>query len=164
MKTSFNKLEIDLYQDKEKRHYLYNAFLLRTDNGGDNLSGWSEYYVDNIFLDRFCNLRTIDGTLYNAQKAGFGCNEGQRYFENFWIKEIPSFVANALGKKKDFQGTATDHMVVSNFGEGVYYYTGYKVGGETGIGLWMFGYSYYFIAFLIYIFVFYFLAAFSAST
>ena len=54
---------IDLYQDKEKLHYLYNAFLLRTDNGGDNLSGWSEYYVDNIMLDRFCNLRVCDMTI-----------------------------------------------------------------------------------------------------
>lgn len=48
---TFDKI-IDLYQDKEKLHFFNNAFLLRTDNGGDNLSGWSEYYVDNIMLDR----------------------------------------------------------------------------------------------------------------
>lgn len=58
---------IELYQDKEKLHTLYNLMLARTDNGGDNLSGWSEYYVDNIMMDRFCNLRVCDMTIGYAK-------------------------------------------------------------------------------------------------
>ena len=149
-----------LYNDKEKLRTTYEYFMATLDNGGDNEYGWSEYYVNNIFLDRFCNLRTIDGTLYNAQKAGFGCYEGGKYYENFWINELPSFITKALGLKKDFQGTATDHMVVNNFSGNRYTLFGFKVGGDTGIGLWMFGYSYYWIAFLTYIIVFYFLCSF----
>ena len=149
-----------LYNDKEKLRTMYGIFTATLDNGGDNREGWSEYYVDNIFLDRFCNLRTIDGTLYNAQRAGVGCNEGTKYYENYWINELPGFAVNALGLKKDFQGTATDHMVISNFIGDRYNVRGFKVGGETGIGLWMFGYSYYLIAFLTYIVVFYFLCSF----
>lgn len=149
-----------LYNDKEKLRTTYEYFMTTLDNGGDNEYGWSEYYVNNIFLDRFCNLRTIDGTLYNAQKAGFGCFEGSKYYESFWINELPSFITNALGLKKDFQGTATDHMVVNNFSGNRYTLFGFKVGGDTGIGLWMFGYSYYWIAFLTYIIVFYFLCTF----
>lgn len=149
-----------LYNDKEKLRTTYNLFMATLDNGGDNREGWSEYYVNNIFLDRFCNLRTIDGTLYNAQKAGFGCYEGSKYYESFWVNELPGFITNALGMEKDFQGTAVDHMVISNFGENRYSLFGFKVGGETGIGLWMFGYFYYLIAFLTYIVVFYFLCSF----
>lgn len=149
-----------LYNDKETLHKAYQLQMALTDNGGDNSQGWSEYYVDNIFLDRFCNLRTIDGTLYNAQKAGFGCSAGQKYYESYWINEIPSFITNSLGLKKDFRGTATDHMVIDNFSENIYSLSGFKVGGETGVGLWMFGYSYYIIAFLTYIIVFYFLCSF----
>ena len=89
-----------------------------------------------------------------------GCNEGTKYYENYWINELPGFAVNALGLKKDFQGTATDHMVISNFIGDRYNVRGFKVGGETGIGLWMFGYSYYLIAFLTYIVVFYFLCSF----
>ena len=149
-----------LYNDKERLKTSYNYFMATLDNGGNNSYGWSEYYVDNIFLDRFCNLRTIDGTLYNAQKAGFGCYEGSKYYESYWTNELPSFITNAMGMKKNFQGTAVDHMVVRNFDSDRYSLFGFKVGGETGIGLWMFGYSYYIIAFLTYIIVFYFLCSF----
>lgn len=149
-----------LYNDKETLHKTYQLFLANTDNGGDNSQGWSEYYVDNIFLDRFCNLRTIDGTLYNAQKMGFGCRAGSDYYKNFWINELPSPITNMFGLKKDFLGTAVDHMVTSNFSGERYSLFGFKVGGETGIGLWMFGYWYYPIALITYIIMFYFLCSF----
>lgn len=155
---TFNKVW-NLYQDKETLHKAYNLFMSSSDNSGDNRLGWSEYYVDNIFLDRFCNLRTIDATLYNAQRCGFGCNEGKEYYENFWINELPSFITNSLDVEKHFYGTATDHMVESNFGKRYSEY-GFKVGGETGIGLWMFGYWYYVIALLTYFVMFYFLCSF----
>jgi hypothetical protein len=150
----------DLYKDKEKLHHMYQWSMAASDNEGNNEYSWSEYYVDNIFLDRFCNLRVMDATLYNAQKAGFGSKSGENYYENFWINEIPSPLANALNLKKNFQGTATDHMVIANFSENQYSLGGMKVGGETGIGLWMFGYWYYLIAFFTYIVVFYFLCSF----
>ena len=149
-----------LYNDKESLHKAYQLYMANTDNGGDNSQGWSEYYVDNIFLDRFCNLRTIDATMYNAQKMGFGCRVGSDYYENFWINELPSPITNMFGLKKDFLGTAVDHMVTSNFSDERYSLFGFKVGGETGIGLWMFGYWYYPIALITYIIMFYFLCSF----
>ena len=150
-----------LYNDKETLHKTYQLYMANTDNGGDNSQGWSEYYVDNIFLDRFCNLRTIDATMYNAQKMGFGCRAGSDYYENFWINELPSPITNIFGLKKDFVGTAVDHMVTSNFSDERYSLFGFKVGGETGIGLWMFGYWYYPIALITYIIMFYFLCSFT---
>lgn len=149
----------NLYQDKQALHKAYRLAMATTDNGGENQLGWSEYYVDNIFLDRFCNLRTIDATLYNAKKCGFGVQEGKKYYEDFWINELPSPIVKSLGLKKEFHGTATDHMVINNFGER-YSLFGSKVGGETGIGLWMFDYWYYLIALVTYFVMFYFLCSF----
>ncbi len=155
---SFSKV-IETFQDKEKLHSEYQLFMQMTDNEGDNAEGWSEYYVDNIFLDRLCNLRTIDATLYNASKVGFDSKQGKDYYMNFWINEMPSPITNAIKLKKSFIGTAVDHMLVHNFGER-YSLLGCKVGGETGIGLWMFGYWYYLLAFCTYVIIFYFLCSF----
>lgn len=149
----------NLYQDKETLHKAYSLYMASSDNAGDNSISWSEYYVDNIFLDRFCNLRTIDATLYNAKKYGFTSQDGKEYYENFWINELPSFITNTLGLEKDFYGTATDHMVEKNYGNRYADY-GFKVGGETGIGLWMFGYWYYLVALITYFVMFYFLCSF----
>lgn len=148
-----------LYSNKEALHYAFQAYNAATDNGGNNALGWSEYYVDNIFLDRFCNLRVFDATLYNAQQQGFNNENGHQYYEDFWINELPSPIANALGLKKTVHGTVTDDMVIGNFGENRYSIGGFKVGGETGIGLYMFGYWYYVIAFFTYIVMFYFLSS-----
>ena len=150
----------ELYQDKETLHNVYNLTMNFRDNRGHNEHGWSEYYVDNIFLDRFCNLRTIDATIYNAKVSGFGCENGRNYYENFWINEIPGFITNSLGLTKNFKGTATDYMLENNFGQRYSQY-GFKVGGESGIGLWMFGYWYYAIALFTYFVVFYFLCSFT---
>lgn len=74
---------MNLYEDKEQLHYAFQAYNAATDNGGNNALGWSEYYVDNIFLDRFCNLRVFDATLYNAQCQGFNNPKGHQYYEDF---------------------------------------------------------------------------------
>jgi len=152
----------DLYEDKEKLHTAYQAYLALSDNGGDNSYSWSEYYVDNIFLDRFCNIRVLDATLYNAQAAGFANHRGQEYYKEFWINELPSFITNSLGLKKTIHGTIVDEMVIFNFWEKKYG-RGYKVGGETGIGLYIFGYWYYLVAFFTYIVFFYVLSSFTIT-
>lgn len=157
--TTFKKVW-ELYQDKETLHNAYQIAMSISDNGGNNEYGWSEYYVDNIFLDRFCNLRTIDATIYNAQASGLGNKKGLEYYKNFWINEIPGSITNSLGLKKYFYGTATDHMLENNFGQRYSQY-GHKVGGETGIGLWIFGYWYYAIALITYFIMFYFLCSFT---
>ena len=38
-------------------------------------SEWQESYVSSPFLDRLCNYRVADATIYHAQKAGFGHKE-----------------------------------------------------------------------------------------
>lgn len=149
---------LDLYQDKERLHTMYQIAMATTDNGGDNSYSWSEYYVDNIFLDRFCNLRVLDATIYNAQKLGYAHPIGQKYWRTFWINELPSPLANSLGLKKEVQGTVCDHMVLGIFGDR-YSIFGSKVGGDTGIGLFVFGYWYYAVLLLSLIAAFYFMCS-----
>ena len=150
---------LDLYQDKERLHSMYQIAMATTDNGGDNSYSWSEYYVDNIFLDRFCNLRVLDATIYNAQKLGYANPIGQEYWRTFWINELPTPIANSLGLKKEVQGTVCDHMVIGIFGDR-YSIFGCKVGGDTGIGLFVFGYWYYAVLLLSLIAAFYFMCSF----
>lgn len=151
---------LDLYQDKERLHTLYQIAMATTDNGGDNSYSWSEYYVDNIFLDRFCNLRVLDATIYNAQRLGYAHFVGKEYWRTFWINELPSFLANALNFKKEVQGTVCDHMVIDIFGEKRYSIAGSKVGGDTGIGLFIFGYWYYCVLLIVAFIAFYFMCSF----
>lgn len=162
VKVMFEKVW-ETYQDKELLHNSYQAVTAFADNGGDNSVGWSEYYIDNIFLDRFCNLRVIDATLYNAKVAGYNNSRGHEYFDEYWANQIPSFITNSLGIHKTVHGTVTDEMLIGNFGEKRYSIMGSKVGGETGIGLYLFGYNYYIFAFFVYIVFFYIMNTFSYS-
>jgi hypothetical protein len=77
---------MELYLDKERLHTLYQlGSFSNSDNEGDNFNQWSEYYIDNIFLDRFCNLRTQDITLDYAQKLGYGSYRMKQYASNFML-------------------------------------------------------------------------------
>lgn len=151
---------IDLYQDKEKLHYLYNAFLLRTDNGGDNLSGWSEYYVDNIMLDRFCNLRVCDMTIAYAHKLGFDNPIMHEYMANQILFVLPTPILNALGihiNKFELQYTPGDLLSMESLNIGFYH--GYRVAGDVGIGLYLWGEKYFIYSIFIYFVYFFFLSS-----
>lgn len=150
---TFNNV-MNLYKDKEKLHILYKYSMLDKDNGGDNSKGWSEYYVDNIFLDRFCNIRVQDATLYYAQKVGYANNIMTTYFYENFINHLPGVIVKFLGESKTVITTPVDHMVGSHWSNANI--GSWRVGGDTGIGLATMGYLYYPFAFVIYVLVFYF--------
>ncbi len=146
----------ELYQDKERLNMLKQEGLSFVyDNEGNNSLGWSEYYVDNLFLDRICNVRVMDASLTYAKKLGYANAYMQDYFKQYMINLFPSPIVNSLGFKKVVVTTPQDLMVSVRFGD----YSaigGYRVGGETGIGLALFGYWYYQFAFIVYFLLFYF--------
>lgn len=148
---------MQLYKDKERLHTAFKVGTFsNTDNYGDNFNAWSEYYVDNIFLDRFCNLRTMDLTLDYAQRLGYNNRSMHKYFENFLILRLPSPVLDFLGVKiNKFDNVFTPGDLMSTNALGLkYQYRGFRVAGETGIGLYLMGYSFYIFALFIYILVF----------
>lgn len=161
-KTFDNILE--LYQDKEKLHTMYQVALMMSDNGGDNLSGWSEYYVDNILLDRFCNLRVCDMTIDYARKLGFDNPTMKSYMSNQVLFVLPTPVLKALDintNKYELQYTPGDLLSMESLNIG--HYHGYRVAGDVGIGLYLWGEYYYFYAFFIYFILFYYLASLSKT-
>lgn len=152
----------DLYLDKEKLHTAYNmASLSNSDNGGDNFYAWSEYYVDNILLDRVCNLRTQDLTLDYATKLGYDNPKMHKYAENFLMFQVPTPILNGLGYTTNkFENNYTPGDLLSTEGLGLKnMYKGFRVAGDSGIGLFWMGYSYYIFAFFVYVVVFYFFSS-----
>lgn len=159
--TTFSSV-IELYNDKERLHNLYQNFLQRTDNGGRNENGWSEYYVDNIFMDRLCNLRVIDATLYYAHQLGYDNKTMHDYFENYILFQFPTPILSLLGYENfnKFEYNYTPGDLISTNGLGLReQYKGFRIAGDTGIGLYLWGYKFYIFAFLIYVCVFYFLSS-----
>ena len=130
-----------------------------TDNGGDNLSGWSEYYVDNIMLDRFCNLRVCDMTIDYANNLGHDNPVMHDYMSNQVLFLLPTPILNALGvklNKYELNFTPGDLLSMESLNIG--HYHGYRVAGDVGIGLFLWGYKYFIWAFFIYFAFFYFLS------
>lgn len=151
---------INLYQDKERLHFLYNAFLLRTDNGGDNLSDWSEYYVDNIMMDRFCNLRVCDMTIWYANNLGFDNPKMHEYMANQVLFLLPTPILQSFGiyvNKFELQYTPGDLISMESLN--LRYYHGYRVAGDVGTGLYLWGEMYFVYAFFIYFAMFFFLSS-----
>lgn len=151
---------IELYQDKEKLNAMYKAFLMTTDNGGDNLSGWSEYYVDNIMLDRFCNLRVCDMTIDYANKLGFDNPVMHEYTSNQVLFQLPTPLLKMFGfhgNKFELQYTPGDLLSMESLNIG--YYHGYRVAGDVGIGLFLWGEKYFLFGTIIYFVLFFFLSS-----
>lgn len=151
-----------LYSDKELLHTTKNMTTLsNSDNKGDNFSQWSEYYIDNIFLDRFCNLRTQDITLDYATKLGYNNPVMHKYAANQLLFQVPTPVLRIFGytgNKFDYNYQPGDVLSTEALGLREQY-KGLRVAGTTGIGLYWMGYPYYIFAFFIYIIVFYFLSS-----
>ena len=149
---------IKLYNDKERLHSMYQALSAFAGKGDNNNEGWSEYYVDNIFLDRFCNLRVQDATLFYANHLGYDFEGMHEFAKDFIIIRLPTFVTNALGEKKISRTSPADYMTETYF-HYRNHFLGQRVGGDIGIGLCWLGYKYYFVSFIIYFVVFFFLSS-----
>ena len=141
--------------DREKFSQLKSLALVAIDNS----SGWNEYYVDNTILDRFCNLRVQDATLFYAQELGFNDTGMKEYVNQRITNQIPTFILHIFGVEKKLLNTPVDYMASRYFND-EWYSFGNRVSGDTGTGLFWLGYSYYPVALLIYVLYFYFLGSF----
>ena len=150
-----------VYQDKERLHRLYQMSISSRDNMGNNIYGWSEYYVDNILLDRFCNIRVCDATLFYANRLGFDNPKMHEYMTNRLIFLLPSPVIKILGLQVNkFDNKYSPGDLLSTEALGLrQQYMGFRVAGDTGIGLYLWGYKYYIFAFFLYYALFYFLSS-----
>lgn len=151
---------VKLMEDSEQLHAQYNLMRDLTSNGGDNSYSWSENYVSNVFLDRLCNLRVQDATLYYAEKLGYNNPDMHEYMKDRFLIRLPTPIVHALGEKKVSRTTPVDLMLTRYFhGRDGIVRIGNMVSGDTGSGLYWLGYWYYPVALIIYFLVFYFLSS-----
>lgn len=153
-KNKFSDI-IELYNDKEKLHDSYQYLSAFQGMNSTNNLGWSEYYVDNILLDRFCNLRVQDASIFYATKLGYNNPAMHDFTADFISFRIPTFITNALGISKVVRTSPGDLFVEQYFHET--HHIGQKVAGDTGIGLYLMGYLYYPFALIVYFLTFLFL-------
>lgn len=126
--------------------------------------GWTEDYVSSHFLNRYCNIRITDETLWLADKIVADGKMGhmQAAFVQNMVKQLPTPIINFFGISLD-----KSSILYSN---GDYMYAiatnkpirvGYRVSSHVSDGLATFGYFTFLVFFVVYFIDFYFINSFS---
>jgi hypothetical protein len=141
----------EVYKDKEKLEQQYRFF--SEEQSIFSSIGYSEYYVDNILFNRFCNMKAIDNSIKYMQKVDWLA--GDSYMKEKLMDKIiyliPSPVIKLLdanyNKFNDSKHGFHDYLInrATNTSGG-----GYRVGGDVGIGFATMG-----ILFIPFVVVFY---------
>ncbi|MBB3836415.1 hypothetical protein FHS57_000397 [Runella defluvii] len=91
--SSFNLLEMTIKAYENKT--LLQQF--KNNKSGDD-SGWDEYYLNNVLLSRFCNIKFNDASLIEASKLNFKIDKGFQDFSiNRTIAILPTPILTLLG-------------------------------------------------------------------
>lgn len=146
----------EIYSDREYMDKMKAIADMEANDQLVNSFDWNESYVSNIFLQRVTNYRVVDATIYHAQKAGFAnaamwddfCNHVEYVFPEPLIRFFDSTF-----RKDQYAYSAMDKLYSVSRGEGLV--PGYKVGGDVGLGLAIFGYLYFPLTFIVYFVLFY---------
>lgn len=120
-------------------------------------SGWTEDYIDNYLLNRFCNIRITDETLYLGNKLNeIGQEKMLENFKNRIISVLPQPIFNFMGinfNKSEYYNSRGDTLYVySGVGTSVDF-GGFRVTSHLGDGLATFGVLYFPIQFIMWYFV-----------
>ncbi len=161
------KRTIDIYTDSYQMERLYRQKESMTKGGDREDYGdeWTENYLDNFALNRYCNMRVTDATLYYQDRIG-SANPRMRHF--FWesiLKLLPAPVLDVLGIqvnkiKSCSQGDYLYYLATDNSsGLG-----SFRVTSHLADGLATFGIFYFPIQFLLFYICFLILDCFSVLT
>lgn len=154
---SFNKLldaSIETFMDKEqlRRARHMEELIAKMENG--SVLDWDESYVNNLFLNRLCNYRVADATIYHANRAGYANPVMLESFFNSLSIMFPRPIVEFLfGKidKGEYSYSSMDKLYHINTGTGL---GGYRVGGDVGLGLATFSILFFPLMIFIYSIVF----------
>lgn len=115
---------------------------------------YSEDYLDNDILQRFCSVKIHDETIYRAHQLGFADKRMQEHLKNTIKSYIPGNIQNKLGiKVTAFEGSLTDKLAYLSHSTSML--GGVKIGTLQGLGLAIYGWWYIPIIIGIYIIIFY---------
>ena len=111
---------------------------------------WSEIYVSNFALNRYCNLKVTDNTLFHAKKVGFA---NQYMFDDFCLEIaalLPTPILNYLkiDYDKNFRYSRGDKLKALS--EKRYPHASYLITSHLADGLLTFGYWYFSIEFILF--------------
>lgn len=121
---------------------------------------WSETYVSNFALNRFCNLKVTDNTLYHAKKVGF---PNQVIIDAFWLDVVAVFPTPIIkffgvNYNKNDGYSRGDRLKALSFNKHPFF--SLLVTSHLADGLLVFGYWYFPIEFLLFFVRFLFLDTF----
>lgn len=155
-KELFSKT-FEYYKNKQ----LINKFRLSLEGNVYLTSDWNESYVSNVFLQRFCNYRVVDASIYHAFRAGIPNDKMTSAFYNFTMANLPQPIVNILDKgfkKEKYDYSSMD--LLYSIGSHRAIHKSYIVGGDVGLGLSMFGWFFFPIIFVVYVIQLYIIASF----
>ena len=121
---------------------------------------WSETYVDNFALNRYCNLKVADNTLYHAIKVGF---PNQYMFNDFWtelVAILPSPILKFLDIEYDKNIRYSRGDKLKALSSNRHPFKSFLVTSHLADGLLTFGYWYFPIEFILFFVRFLFLDTF----
>ena len=141
--TLFKKI-VDVYQDKNLLKAIDKS---NTFNDAENYqSGWSETYISNEFMERYCNLKVIDMSIYYVEKLGYCNRQVTNYTKDYMLALLPTPVLQLLHidlDKKQMGLSPGDYIYGLYTGNN---YLGYfRVFSHVASGLAIFGLSFFLI-------------------
>lgn len=161
------KRTINIYTDNYQMEKLYKQKEALSKGGEreEYEDEWTENYLDNFALNRYCNMRVTDATLYYKDCIGNANPRMRSFFMESVLKLFPAPVLNALGlhidkRKSCSQGDYLYYLATNNSsGLG-----SFRVTSHLADGLATFGYFYFPFQFILFFLVFLILDCFSVYT
>lgn len=150
-KTELFSLTVQTLQDESLMNDLRNTKEKKTTILIDYDQGWSENYLDNFMLNRYCNMRIVDQTLYYANKIGYSNENLKKAFDNKFLSIFPSPILRFFNiniKKEDFLYSPGD-MLYSTATGNIGALGGFRVTSMVADVLATFGYWGFLIAFVL---------------
>lgn len=155
-RTNENRAELfiktlDTFCDEKKMDDLRSLKEIKDikDQQNVNSKTWTETYVKNFALNRFCNLKITDNTLYHAKKVGFA---NKQMFDDLWIEVIallPTPILNYLGVEYDKNVRYSRGDKLKALSENHHPHSSKLITSHLADGLLTFGYWYFPIEFLL---------------
>ena len=117
--------------------------------------GWDETYVDNFMLNRYCNIRITDQTLYYALNTTDDNNRMKKNFIDNLISLLPTPILERLDidlNKQDIRHSRGDLLYAIGTHSNIF--PGFRVTSHVADGLMTFGLLYFPIQFIIFLCIF----------
>lgn len=145
----------DVYSDKERLNAYKNILESSSNTTYTSSLAWNESYVSNIFLQRLCNYRVVDATIYHAGRSGYANKEMIDDFivhlQTIFPQKVVNFLFGNIDKSK-YAYSPMDKLYAISYGGNIH--VSYIVGGDVGLGLATFGFLYFPICLIVYLTMF----------